>query len=223
MAGNSDYIPPADDKFHEWVVPLNDYINTNGTAMGLTDDDTTPFSDAVATWVAAYPAHQAAQAAATGAKTIKDNSRADVEAAVRPLVQQMQASSKVTDKQRADMKITVRSSMRTRVSVPTSCPVGTVDTSQRLQHIISYRDDTTTKSRGKPAGVSGCEIWEKIGGPAPADISQLAYLGTATRSPFLAQFTGAQAGQTVYYWLRWVNTRGEKGPWSEPVSATIAG
>jgi predicted phage tail protein len=38
-----------------------------------------------------------------------------------------------------------------------------------------------------------------------------------------AQYTGAQAGQMAYYWLRWVNTRGEKGPWSEPVSATIAG
>jgi hypothetical protein len=24
-------------------------------------------------------------------------------------------------------------------------------------------------------------------------------------------------------WLRWINTRGEKGPWSDPVSATIAG
>jgi predicted phage tail protein len=42
-------------------------------------------------------------------------------------------------------------------------------------------------------------------------------------TPYLAEYTGAQAGQMVYYWLRWVNTRGEKGPWSEPVSATIAG
>ena len=72
-------------------------------------------------------------------------------------------------------------------------------------------------------GAGGCKIWEKIGSPAPADMSQLTYLGTSTRAPFLAQFTGAQAGQTVYYWLRWVNTRNEKGPWSEPVSATIAG
>jgi hypothetical protein len=223
MANNPDYIPPADDKFHEWVCPTTDYIVANATAMGLTPDDTKPLTDAVATWKNAWPAHQSAQAAATGAKTTKDNSRADVEAAIRPLVQQLQVSPKVTDQQRSDMNITVRSTTRTRVSVPVSCPVGTVDTSQRLQHIISYRDDTTTKTRGKPAGVSGCEIWEKIGGPAPTDISQLTYLGMATRSPFLAQFTGAQAGQTAYYWLRWVNTRNEKGPWSEPVSATIAG
>ena len=39
----------------------------------------------------------------------------------------------------------------------------------------------------------------------------------------MEEYTGAQAGQMVWYWLRWVNTRGDKGPWSEPVSATIAG
>jgi predicted phage tail protein len=47
--------------------------------------------------------------------------------------------------------------------------------------------------------------------------------GCHTATPYLAEYTGAQAGQMAYYWLRWVNTRGEKGPWSEPVSATITG
>ena len=29
------------------------------------------------------------------------------------------------------------------------------------------------------------------------------------------------ANKVAHYMLRWVNTRGEKGPWSETVSATI--
>jgi len=32
-----------------------------------------------------------------------------------------------------------------------------------------------------------------------------------------------RASHAPRYWLRWVNTRGEKGPWSEPVSATVPG
>jgi len=41
----------------------------------------------------------------------------------------------------------------------------------------------------------------------------------------LSRFTSRVGGWLSFlrYWLRWVNTRGEKGPWSEPVSATIAG
>jgi hypothetical protein len=53
--------------------------------------------------------------------------------------------------------------------------------------------------------------------------AQLTYLGNASASPQMEEFTGAQAGQSVCYWLRWVNTRSEKGPWSEPVIVTIAG
>jgi len=34
---------------------------------------------------------------------------------------------------------------------------------------------------------------------------------------------GTQAGKTVYYWLRWVNTRGEAGPWSSVASAMVVG
>ena len=30
------------------------------------------------------------------------------------------------------------------------------------------------------------------------------------------------AGKTAYYALRWVSTRGEKGPRSEPCAATVA-
>src|ERR1035437_5980154 len=58
---------------------------------------------------------------------------------------------------------------------------------------------------------------------ALTDISQLAYVATDSGTPYLAEYTGAQAGQMACYWLRWINTRGEKGPWSEPVSATIPG
>jgi hypothetical protein len=41
-------------------------------------------------------------------------------------------------------------------------------------------------------------------------------------TPYLAQYTGAQAGKKAHSMLRWVSTRGDKGPWSETASATIA-
>jgi hypothetical protein len=35
------------------------------------------------------------------------------------------------------------------------------------------------------------------------------------------QENGADAGKPAFYMLRWVNPRGERGPWSQTVSATI--
>ena len=55
----------------------------------------------------------------------------------------------------------------------------------------------------------------------PATPSQCAFLTLDTRTPYRADWTGADAGKIAHYLLRWVSTRGEKGPWSETVSATI--
>ena len=85
-------------------------------------------------------------------------------------------------------------------------------------------DANTPTSRAKPDGVRGCQIWMKVceqGEQAPNDPKQLTFVATDTKSPYVLQFEGFEGGMTVYYWLRWENTRGEVGPWSDAVMATI--
>ncbi len=36
-------------------------------------------------------------------------------------------------------------------------------------------------------------------------------------------FTGTYAGLNVYYWMRWVNSRNEKGSWGPVFSAYVQG
>jgi hypothetical protein len=36
------------------------------------------------------------------------------------------------------------------------------------------------------------------------------------------KFDESEQGQIVHYKLRWVNTRGEHGPWSKPEKAVVA-
>ena len=121
------------------------------------------------------------------------------------------------------MKIPVHATTRTRVGVPTTAPIATIDTSRRLSHILDFRDKDRPRSKAKPDGVAGCEIWVKIGGNPPAAPSELHYLGSDTNTPYLNEYPGADAGKPAHYWLRWVNTRGEKGPWSDNVGGTIPG
>ncbi len=42
-----------------------------------------------------------------------------------------------------------------------------------------------------------------------------------TRAPYTRDYAGAQGGKPAHYMLRWVNSRGETGPWSETATATI--
>lgn len=121
---------------------------------------------------------------------------------------------------RNTLNVHERSTTRTPVPVPTTIPIGQVDTSRRLEHTISFTNEDG--SLAKPHGVRGCQIWFKVG-EAPIDPSELSYMATDTASPHIYHFNGELAGKNVYYWLRWENNRGEVGPWSDAVMATITG
>ncbi len=216
-----DYIPAPDVEFNAWQLNFVTYANANLIGLGLVAGDMTPITTAQAPWNTNYAAHTAAQSAALGARAIKQGSRAAYEAVIRPLVRRLQASSAVSDPERAALGITIPDPLGTPVTPPTTRPVALIECGQRLRHVVSFFDELTPTRRAKPPGVIGAEIWVKVGGPPPTDPSELEFLAMDTRTPYLAEYEGAQGGQTAHYMLRWVNSRGQKGPWSETASATI--
>lgn len=217
----SDYIPRPDGDFNAWQANFVTYANANLAALGLVAGDMTPVTTAQTAWNTGFTAHVSAQAAAEGARQTKDAARTGYEAAIRPLVRRLQASPAVSDAEKAALGITVPDSERTPVGPPTTRPVVTVDCGQRLRHTIGFTDEATPTRKAKPPGVIGAELWVKIGPGAPADPSELTFLAVDTRTPYVAEFDGADGGKLAHYMLRWVNTTGEHGPWSETASATI--
>ncbi len=65
----SNYIPRPDGDFSAWVTNYYDAVKDWWLAQGLKASDLLPLQQALLAWIAAYPAHVAAQ------------QRADVEAA----------------------------------------------------------------------------------------------------------------------------------------------
>ena len=104
-----------------------------------------------------------------------------------------------------------------------SRPVLQVDTSQRLKVTVAFADEGTPTQEAKPYGVIGCEVWVKVGGTPPTDLDDCSFLATDTRTPYTANFDGAEGGQSAHFIGVWVNGKGERGPLSQTVSATIPG
>ena len=218
----ADYIPAGDSEFDVWENNFVAYATANAAALGLDPlVDIPPLAAAEGIWDTDLAANATAQAAAQSARQAKDAARAAFEAVIRPLVARLQASPDVDDAERAGLGITVPDRIATPSEVPTTRPVVSVDTSQRLQHTVSFADESTPTRTAKPKGVMGVELWVKIGNPPPVGPSQVDFLALDTRTPYVATYAGAVANQVAHYMLRWVNTRGEKGPWSETASATI--
>ena len=83
---------------------------------------------------------------------------------------------------------------------------------------------TTPGQRAKPHGVRMCELRELIvdaGGAAPTDPNAMPFLANETKTPNRNDFDPADAGKTVWYALRWINTKGDPGPWSQITSYPI--
>lgn len=218
----TDYIPRADAAFDQWQANFLAVVNANPAGYGLAAADTAPLVAAQTAWESALPAHETAANAAKAAREAKDAARAAFESAVRVVVRKVQAIPSVSDAAKAAAGITVPDSNPTPGGPPTTAPAGTIDTSVRLQHTVHFAD-SVSGGKAKPAGVRGCEIWMKVGLPVPVNAADLGFVTLDTRTPHVVHFEGADAGKVVVYWLRWVSTRGEHGPWSAPVSATVPG
>jgi len=223
--GGSNYIPRPDGDFAAFSNHYYDAVEKWWSINGFDDSELKPLKDALAEWNKDYPAHVSAQQKAEGARQAKDVSRAALERAVRPITNFVQGYTKTTDADRATIGITVRDTSRTPSPTPTTRPLVSVDPGTRLTHQLRLVDEGSPTRRGKPEGVAGAEVWVKLvdaGTPAPTDPAALSFLTLTSRPTVRTEFKSADGGKTAVYMLRWVNTRGEKGPWSEICSATVA-
>lgn len=223
--GTSNYIPRPDGDFSAWAQHYYDAVSKFYEEQGFDQELLTPLKKALDTWNGLYPAHVKAQAAAEGARQAKDAARAALEKEVRPVTNFVQGYPKTTDADRAEIGITVRDTSKTPSPTPTTRPLVTVDPAARLTHELRLVDEGSPTRRGKPEGVAGAEVWVKLidaGQPAPTDPNALSFLTMTTRPTLRTDFRAADGGKTAVYMLRWVNTRGEKGPWSEVTTATVA-
>ena len=219
------YMPRPDGDFGAWANHYYDAVEKWYSVQGFDPNELKALKEALSAWNAAFPAHVKAQAAAEGARQAKDAARAALEKAVRPVTNFVQGYPKTTNADRAEMGITVRDTSPSPAPAPSSRPLALVESGQRLTHQLRLVDESTPTRRARPAGVLGAEVWVKLvdaDQPAPTDPAELTFLTMTTKPSFRAEFKAGEGGKTAVYMARWVNTRGEKGPWSEVTTATVA-
>lgn len=219
-----DFIPEGADEFNVWLKNFVAKLDANKDKFTLAAGSSTALGQQQADYEQALAAEETARIDFEAKREARRALRRQAETEARAAVRAVQADKTVTDALRAELQIPLRDAPSAPAPPLTSRPVVTIDFSQRLRHTLEYRDSDTPTSRARPAGATGCEFQVYLGTSAPTGTSQFKYLDTDASSPLLVEYTDADAGKTAYYMGRWVNTtRGEKGPWSETVSAVITG
>lgn len=219
------YIPRPDGDFEAWQRHFAKILSENFPFWPIDGTMVGRFFDASAAWSTAYAASVAAKAAAEAATQVKEAARAQTEAALRPLVRQLQALAEVTNADRRNLGITVRSGSQHPGKAPTSAPKALVLPGGRLTHVLRLTNPDTPKRRTKPRGTLGAEVWVALvphDAPAPQSLEAYRYLALSTRATLRAEFEAKDKGKLAIYLTRWLGTTGETGPWSHPTPATVA-
>jgi hypothetical protein len=108
---------------------------------------------------------------------------------------------------------------RSPAPVATEAPRATVMLERVGAVVIAHGGKRAGGAR--PAGQHGVECCHVISAVPVVDHEALACSTFGTRTPLVLEFAGHDRGKTVYFALRWENTRGQKGPFSAIGSAVI--
>jgi hypothetical protein len=218
-----DFIPDDEDEFFNYATTkFVPYATANATALGIAAATITALGAATTAFDYAWTAHLNAQVAAVGATTDKNTKMDALKTLIRGAAATVQANPAVTDTQKELLGVTIRKKTRSAAEVPTTIPIiQRIDTSTRAILRLNFVDSATPDTRAKPAGVRACEIREQIGGTAPTDPEDMAFLALESRTPYRADFDADDIGKIAYFAARWINTRNQPGPWSQIYSAII--
>lgn len=137
---------------------------------------------------------------------------------LRDLGQKVQDRTETTDAQRRELRLPIHKEGRAPIPAPASMPQLRVEIERGGRHEIVFSDVATPNSDRKPDNVMGCEIHEWVGEGASDDYASWPLVGIDTHNPYLRIHPPAQVGQEVVYVGRWLNAKGEPGPWGQPSS-----
>jgi len=199
---------------------FSDAVTGNPTDYGLTAADATAMASAITELDNSLNLLDAARSAEDAALENKKAARQALITLARTQFGVARAKPGILNETLEKANLDAYDTTKTDSPAPGSVPLGMVELA-KLRHIISFRDSATPDSEGKPGGVLGCEIWVKLDGDPPADEKECTFLALDTGSPYTVNYPGTDGKKNAHYLLRWVSKGGEKGPWSEVVSATI--
>lgn len=214
----ADFIPRPDDAFNHFITLLGSVITDAANPLKIPGNLVAEWTPAAAAWNTAFTAWEDLAPEVKSALEAKDAARAVLEPIARAANNAAQANTTLTDAERAAAGLPVHKTHRTPVGVPQTAPMIVKLDNEHLLQRVHFADSATPGSKAKPAGVALCEIRQLVqpaATPAPTDPAALPLLALDSRTPHRTDFDASDVGQKAYYVLRWLNGKGEQGPWGE--------
>jgi hypothetical protein len=222
----ADYIPKTEDGLRNWANNFSTLITANPTTYGLMASDAT----AIAALVDAFDAALTlATDPSTKTKTTvlaRDAAKSAMLPVLRHYAQTIKLNDGVTNEEKGALGLTIDDTQRTPIPAPSTQPICNIVAATPLRHALRFADAATPAKRAKPDGVLALELHYFVGDDPPvspdATGGTTIFYGLITRQPYAVVHEPVSVGKTATYYARWITRTGLVGPWSAPVSMTVA-
>jgi hypothetical protein len=210
-----DYIPESDIVFAEWADNFIKHLGAEHERFGIPTEEYDRLAQLHEEFAEAYLLATTPDTRTKPLVHAKDAARKALKKAIRQVVKTYIAfNPAVTGADREYLQLPIYKTTRTHAPVAAVSPYVEVHIPMHSSlSIIFFDKEDGHRRRAKPAGQQAVEIAWVISSEKPEQLSELIHSEISTRSPCRLSFNYSQRGKTIYFALRWINTRGKKGPW----------
>lgn len=219
----SDYIPAKDANFSLWVQAFASGLSGDPAKYMLTAAEALVIQGTVNDFVAALLVATNEETRTKGTIIAKDDARSICETLCRQYAIDIKNNTGITDQDKVNIGVRPINPDREPIEVPTTQPLLNIVGQLPGQQTVRYSDANTPDSRARPFGASELQVFLGITtGTGDAQLADCRFLGKFTRNPIEVEFNETDDKKTATYYARWASPRGDTGPWSLPISMTIA-
>jgi hypothetical protein len=215
----ADFIPGTDSGLVDFANVFTAEAQAQAAALGIPSGTVTDLTTKKAAFSTAYDASRLPEASGLD-RTHKNEARAALVADIRRVKNKYVDTADLSASGREAFGLPPKDDVRTSIPAP-DVTVGLTARPREARQIEVERVVAETGAKANPYGMDGAILYEKVGGPAPASPEELTQSMILKRFKTTRVYGEADRGKQVWYAARWQNNKGDKGAWSDIVTAFI--
>lgn len=135
---------------------------------------------------------------------------------------EIHGNSAISDADKLLAGVVPRNFVRNVIPPPSTFPIIDLQVASSGIHQLVYADSLTPGLRAKPEGVETAQLFQDITViGTPGVLANARIIQTVTKTPIVIALDAGDNGMLASYWLRWLNGKGEPGPFSASISAVV--
>jgi hypothetical protein len=217
-----DYMPRGDLKALDWMRIFRNGIVKDPPRYGLTTGDGEGIARVVNDFETAYDLATDEATRTKGSIVDKNDARATAEHLCRLYTVRIKGNRGVADGDKLVIGVRPVNLGRRPMRPPSTFPLLKLLGMTPCAHHLAISDSSTPERAARPYGAIGLQLFIARSDRRSAPLGEARLEGVHTRSPMTIAFTHKDDGLIATYHARWMNAKGEPGPWSHSLSARIA-